>query len=554
MKRAKGAGTHSVGRIVAAAGLSIVAGLFADRAPGQTPSEYMVQGRIVFSDNHPAARMEISLSVDGQQTSVGPVLSDADGNFHIARVPQGTYWLIAFSQTQGYYLWNQAPPAEGTFTASTVTVGPEHPNAEVAFRIEKRSKVYGVVRDQYGDPVPAVGVYALRRVWAFGRPYFANAWQAGSDDEGAFRLWRLPKGRYRICAVNSAQTEIVPSRGAAAFQGVSPKRVVLADCPTIGPFTDVQPGDERRIDLRLHEVPAMPVQVKMQGGPSQPLQIEFVPKYPLNETRDLFGATMFNANRFQGGMAFSDGVPPGRYWVRATSFQRQFSGKSAITVTSTGPNLFELPVGATPVINLDVIVPPGFDKSGMRVGFHDANDPGAPIVDSNTQLLQGAPTSPTKIALLFPGRYWLVTRGELCASSARAGDVDLLTEALTIQAGGTATVHVRFEKTCGSIRGHVKSRGTAVPVARIAILLSGSPQDPGDVLVATADEFGEYNLTGLASGSYRMWAWARDDEENGRIGSLEEIVSQARVVVLREGESKKDVDLRALQIPNGPAR
>ena len=87
----------------------------------------------------------------------------------------------------------------------------------------------------------------------------------------------------------------------------------------------------------------------------------------------------------------------------------------------------------------------------------------------------------------------------------------------------------------------------AVPRARLAILVSGSPKNPGDVFVDPTDDDGKYIITGLAAGDYRLWAWKQEDEESGRIGSLGEIARQGHRVRLKRGETK-DVDLRVMKI------
>ena len=304
--------------------------------------------------------------------------------------------------------------------------------------------------------------------------------------------------------------------------------------------------------MKVREVPAVPVLLRMRGPASEFPLIEFVSKYPPDETRTLFN-TAFGAHQYRAGDTSSDPIPAGSYWLRATSFNRTYGAKAAVSINLKRPNIVDLQLGAMPVVDLDVTVPPGYEKRQVRVGFHDADDPGSSIIDLRTQLTSGAPTDPAKIRFPYPGRYWLVARTELCASAASAGEVDLLNQPLTVKVDQTITVHIRFEKTCASIRGHVTSKGAAVPRARLAILVSGSPKDPGDVYVATAGEMGEYYLTGLNAGTYRMWSWRPDDEELGAIGSLAEIARKAHRVQLKPGQLKS-IDIRILKIKKRPVK
>jgi hypothetical protein len=396
-----------------------------------------------------------------------------------------------------------------------------------------------------GDPVPNVRLYALRRTWGSGRPYFATAWQGSSNDEGGFRLPNLPKGRYRICGSLSRAR---PPVGTVDFMSNPIRRVEVVDCPSTGPLVEIRPGQELRVDLKTREAAGVPVSVRLLGMNSAELpQIEFHRKFGINETRALFDEQVFRPNEIRGETAIIDAVPPGTYWVEATSYGDSARGRIAVSVRPGGPNIFTLPLGAPPIVNLDVAGPPGFDRKEISIALHDADDPSAPLIDSNRALTQGAPTDPSRITLPFPGRYWLVVRTELCPTTARAATVDLLTQPLQLSAGETATVHLKLDRNCAAISGRVTFRAKAVPDARVAILISGSPQDPGDVFVAAAGDQGEFKFTGMHPGGYWLWAWTQEDETSGRLESLSDIASQGRFVRLTATETKS-VDLSLVQL------
>jgi hypothetical protein len=41
----------------------------------------------------------------------------------------------------------------------------------------------------------------------------------------------------------------------------------------------------------------------------------------------------------------------------------------------------------------------------------------------------------------------------------------------------------------------------------VLLLISGSPENPGDLYTTFADESGEYSITGLYPARYMLWAW-----------------------------------------------
>jgi hypothetical protein len=478
-----------------------------------------VQGRVLFPGDTAGSGLEISLSLDGQRPAIAPALSDAQGRFQFDGVPTGRYRLMVFRWGVVKQTWDR-----------DVEVGPEYSDAEIVFRIEPYGIIFGSVRDGNGDPVPDVALYALRRAWAFGRPYLKNEWQGGTDDQGGYRLWNLPPGLYRICGVSPPPFRRLPAAGSVSFAKDVGTLAGIADCPSSGPFIDLPPGGSLRADLRIRAVATVPVDVKMPSG-GFPL-VELIPRFGPNETQNLFAAPALVVDRWSNGMGRAEAVPPRDYWLRSASQSRNSSGEKAITVTSKGPNVFDLTVGPVPVVKLEVRLPPGRSGS-FKIGFRNASDPGAPVIDPSTQLTYGAPTDPSTIRLPYPGRYWLVVRSDFCTASARVGPMDLLRAPLAIAVGETVTLRVTFNTDCAKLTGKVPG---AMP-ARVALLLSGTPEEPGDVLFGSTNVSGEYAFYGLLPGTYMAWAWTEEDERRGRIGSLAEMRAQAQTVKLAAGHT-----------------
>ena len=96
-----------------------------------------------------------------------------------------------------------------------------------------------------------------------------------------------------------------------------------------------------------------------------------------------------------------------------------------------------------------------------------------------------------RIALEHSGRYWLVIRTPLCPSAARLGEADALYHALEIAPGMRETLEVSISRDCGEIQATaIDQAGKPVPTARMLILMSGTPDDPGDLFLAKTDEEG----------------------------------------------------------------
>jgi hypothetical protein len=499
--------------------------------------KFIVKGRILFSDGQPAPFIDVSLSTDTQNWNIGPAVTDANGSFQLDNVPAGEYCLLTDSLIQGGHLWGRSPIGFGerSLLANTVTVGPAKPIGEVVVQIDRAATVFGKVTDASGDPVLNAGVVALRRSWAFGRPYFIQAWSGVSNDEGDFRVPRLPKGRYRVCASFAWPR---PPAGTADFKSTY-QRLNVTDCPSSGPILEISPGQELRVDLKARVAQGVPVGVRVSGSPppgTMPL-IEFRSKSALHEAGDYFSTSEFRTTTLRRGVNYADAVLPGRYWLQAETQTQTLTGRIDVVVTPQGVNTFEIPLGAHPVVKLDISGPPGFDPKKISIGLHEAGPAaaGSPLIDSDSARLYSAAPDPSRITIRFPGRYWLVVRSEQCP------------------VGETTTAHLKFDNHCAVIRGVVKSATKPVPDARVAILISGTPQDPGDVLVASAGENGEFSFTGMTPGAYWLWAWTEDDEVSGRIDSLAVIASQGRFVRV-PADQTQPVDLTLLPTTPRPAK
>ena len=103
----------------------------------------------------------------------------------------------------------------------------------------------------------------------------------------------------------------------------------------------------------------------------------------------------------------------------------------------------------------------------------------------------GKRESGLQIVLQHGGRYWLVTRtsGNLCPSAGRLGQADALDRAIEIAPGMKQTLEVTFNSLCGEIQAtSVDRAGKPVPKAQNLLLMTGTPDDPGDQIRGQSDD------------------------------------------------------------------
>ena len=101
-----------------------------------------------------------------------------------------------------------------------------------------------------------------------------------------------------------------------------------------------------------------------------------------------------------------------------------------------------------------------------------------------------------------------------CVQSAKLGEQEGLHGQLVVTPGMHAQLHVTVSKRCGTIAGRVVANQKLIPDAKLLLLCSGTPKNPGDVFTYFADERGEFSLTELPFGRYRLWAWSVDEAKS----------------------------------------
>jgi hypothetical protein len=131
-------------------------------------------------------------------SSVPAILTGSDGRFVFRDLPPGSFTVGA--RKGGY--------ADGA-SGRRVIAGPSRPvvltaaerTAETSIRIWKNAAITGTVVDEAGEPVVALHVGAVRRVFIAGRQRLGQTgWSVTTDDRGVYRLGDLPPGEYLVQA------------------------------------------------------------------------------------------------------------------------------------------------------------------------------------------------------------------------------------------------------------------------------------------------------------------------------------------------------------------
>jgi len=175
-----------------------------------TPMPASVSGIVVkLSSGDAAAGARVQLFPESPAIappgSAKAVATAADnGQFSFDHLTPGTYWIAASLQGHLPAEYGQRSP---TGTGIPLTLAPGQKVSNIRIGLTPTGSMTGRIVDEDGEPVPRVQVQALRSVYRNGQRVQTITQSVLSDDRGAYRLFWLPPGEYRISALPVAASD-----------------------------------------------------------------------------------------------------------------------------------------------------------------------------------------------------------------------------------------------------------------------------------------------------------------------------------------------------------
>jgi hypothetical protein len=228
--------------------------------------------------------------------------TDSEGKYRIENVEAGPYFVIPIAAA---YI------SEETNFDRILNVNKGETIENVDFVLVRGGAITGRVVDAAGNPLIEEQVYALAEGGV--TRYSPRPLSARTDDRGIYRLFGLPKGRYRIAAGKQASTY--------GDRGVSYKQTFHPDVPDITQATviDVTEGSEaNNVDIFLRApLTAFTVSGRIVDGqtgePMPNATYRWTHYFGNNNSR----ATISGPRTTSSGEFRLEGVTPGKYSVTA---------------------------------------------------------------------------------------------------------------------------------------------------------------------------------------------------------------------------------------------
>lgn len=327
--------------------------------PAQSGS---IDGVVLSAGGAPLDRAEVTLSTAGQeQSNIATEVTGQNGAFHFGNLAAGKYRLDA--SRRGYLQSAYQEHEGGYFTG--VVVGPGADSHGLQFRLLPESVIGGTVTDDSGEPVEGAQVTLYREDRSGPTPKVLQAGTQTTDDTGAYEFARRRPGIYFV-AVSATPWFAVHPQPKSDDQGnplpvdQQPRAALdvaypmtfyanATDSEAATPIA-LQSGDHQQINVSLHAVPAIHIQMRLPGGGGSRRGFT-LPQI----TRDVFGSEQplplsgVSVMGAHNGPMVADigGLPPGHYGLER--FDSEGDERSHGTIDVTSDQAIDLPPAASTV-------------------------------------------------------------------------------------------------------------------------------------------------------------------------------------------------------------
>jgi hypothetical protein len=532
--------------------LAVVLFLFV-QTPGEAPQpRASLEGMVLQSGSgEPLSRAELKLErvrTPEEEKEASPYQTDprnltaytnSDGAFLFKDVEPGPYRLTAVRNGYARQLYGRKV-ADGPGTILNLAAGQTTRNVTV--RMVVGAVITGRVRTSAGEPMVGMSV-TLRRLSYDGQPgtegrkRLSNGESTSTDDRGEYRFYWIEAGRYYLQAgeqyylyygQGAGEGVRDPSLAAIAYYPgtVDPDRAtvieVAAGSETAGLDITVPPAYGHRIRGRVVDAAT--------GKPPRSVDVDISPrKFPDISNPSLVAPPEV----FSGGTFEIRNVPPGSYWLSASSNPDPSDPIAAerLAEIRTGRDVWDARGGALGSIRIPFEMPAS-DVSGIvltlikpltipvRISFEgQASPPEQDLGDfrvrlSAPDLRVSSSSRPNAAGVarlegVLPGEYRSAVTGneKFYVKEILYGREDALNKTVQITDQAPASLNVLLSGKGGRIEGTVTDAASQ-PVSGIDVVLIPDDREKKFLYQkVTADHSGRYDFKMVAPGAYKLFSW-----------------------------------------------
>lgn len=488
--------------------------------------------------------------------------TDAEGKFRIDKVEPGQYRIMA--ERQGF-VRAEYGARMNSMMGTTIRVSPGQELREMNINLAPQAVITGRVFDEEGEPLARVQIQVLRRRYFRGKQQLMPSGMSQTNDTGEFRVAELPPGRYWLSA--SYRTRMMMMFGEAPARNTADKpeeEYVTTYFPGTAEQSSARPIDVTAgqevpgADIRMHKARVFRIRGKVVGGAQGPRNIQ-VMALP----RESSGFFMFGGGRGlvkEDGSFEIGGVQSGSYYVTAMSSQGPSStlGKTPVEVTRDNVENVAIVLGGGVALNGGIRVDGDVEAlekaQGKKINYSTVRVQLSPMegMPFNTPGVQAKEDGSFTIENVGPDKYRIMVFNApqgTWLKSIRAGDQEVLDKGMDLSAGAPGPIQVTLGLGTGGVSGSVEdSNQKPASGSMVTLLPDPMKEDRNDLYrVTTTDQTGQFTMSGIPPGEYKVFAW--EDVDPGSYMDpelLKQHESKAAKVTVKEN-SQQSVSLA--QIP-----
>jgi protocatechuate 3,4-dioxygenase beta subunit len=479
----------------------------------------------------------------------------ADGHFLLKSVPPGQYKLKV---TRNGYVDQELGQKKPGDPGATFTLKPGQRITDLVFKLGRAGVITGKVFDEDGEPMAGALVHAMRKVYTNGRKDLKSINGQETNDLGEFRIFGLEPGRYYVSAEMPTWDHVVGDREysvserSAGERGYAkifyPSAMDAASASNIY----VKGGEEiSSVDILMKEVTVYRVRGKIQylfphrGTGDTQLAVA-----RRNQPDDWVGVQLV----VKADSSFEiPELAPGEYTVTAffSDQEKFYSTEEDVDVVNADVDYLNLVIG------------PGVDIPGHllwdgRPSFEGERATIYLAPEESGVILRGGEAHVEEngqfTAKELPQGTFRISVGGLSKDcyikQIQFGEHVLPDNVLHARRGVTGPLDITISSKGAHLQGIV-ANDESLPVAGVWVV--AVPEESKRALrylykSVTTDQYGSYDLRGIAPGKYMIFAWdgvALGEWEDPEF--LKTNGAKGVTVEMNDGD-KKSADLQLIQL------
>jgi protocatechuate 3,4-dioxygenase beta subunit/5-hydroxyisourate hydrolase-like protein (transthyretin family) len=505
-----------------------------------------VSGMVVkLADGAPLRNATVQLENGEDREHTIATKTATDGRFELKNIPAGRYklyvWRNGFVETE----YGKKKPSD---PGAAFSLSPGEIKKDLVFRLIPAAVITGRVFDEDGEAVPNATVTASRETYHEGRRTLATAAYASTDDLGSFRLFGLAPGRYYVSASERQWGQVVGDRefsvgaGQSAEQGYA--KTYYPGTPDVSRAAaiNVKEGDEiPGTDIALKQVAVHRVRGRVLNQvthkPGQDVMVMLVSRTKRLEW-DQGGRQ--EVKKADGSFEISN-VVPGAYTLLALWFdQTEGKNHTAAQKLDIGESDVEgilLTIGAGAMVPGRVVWEgkPSLERDELWINASPTEAMfmwgGQARVDLNQQFtLQDLVEGDVRVQLFG-------TSKDCYLKQIAYGQTFVRDDVISVSKGPNPVLEITISSRGARVQGKVTDKD-GLPAAGIWVVAVPDEARRMNFRLfksQTTDQYGQFDLHGLAPGSYKFFAWdgiesnAWEDEE-----FLKPFESQGKEIAVRD--------------------